>query len=1834
MADPASIANRAATEGALGGKTEREVEVLLKADASEFKREMQGGVVAVEGITAALIAAEEAYKGFFRTVGSAMVGLGAGAQAVATGGLWSAAQFEEQFARVAKTTGLQDQSGKLMGAFGLGGAELSNFQAEIRGLSTEMPVAVQELAHLADVAGTLGVESENLALFAQTAAELGAGINELGSAQAIAGLSNLMGAMGDDEASIRNLGSALAELSNHTRAGADQILNFSDRVAGMAVQVGMGSEEVLAWGASISLIGANAELGATAMTDFMQRISRAVQSGGRDLDQWANAVGESTTAFAEAWEEDPTQVMLNFLHTLSLQGEEAITTLDNLGIRGTQMTQILGGMAAQFDDVAAAHGISNEAFREGTAVAELAQIRFDTLISSLRTFRQSTAEVARSLGQGLLRPAQMLVDRMTDLINVFNVLPAFLKTTMGAMLGLGGAAVTVVGGIALMNAKLAIALHALRAGADVFGAVAGWFNRMGEGAGTASRMFEALAGHSRVMHNATEGVPGLFAKVTAAGVQLAKVLKLQVVAGFNAVTAAAGTALKATLTATTAAFTRMTQALRGLGGWLNRDMWRNFAFGMTAAGQGARGLLRSLRPLVAFLGKWGLILAGITAAGYKVGEMMGWWGEQAETLEDQLRGVAEAVDMSLGEFSGQSTIFATEAMKNLGEEAEDLVNILEGLDDESSKDFITRYGMVLVAQGQDPEDVKDLINDLRELAGQGPIEFNVSINAMTTEDFGRHFRKAAGATEDSLEKVLPAAGHTPEERYSWAPDWTHLGADQEKITSDSLVGAVGEDLIADFRATLRPALEMTPDQNLAAQFAMLHQQQQAIVDAWEDDDISRNVAESFLGVVSDEFGKIIPEFEVDRGNRAGRFTRWGSRSVLDAIPGGRVRPFGEDPRERSFQHEGADLGDAQQAMGDLFADENFFPEENVRSFANEIVSAMHGLEILPEGINEFGEAIREAGSSTEDTAAAAEWLQESIHDLSREEFSALIEQIEDVGIAMQEGLVPEEMDRWVNDLHETWGEMRKDLDDQEFSRFAEDLFSGLPDQIGFARAMEEANEMLQAVIDDADHEWADDVHDVQQAIEAMAEQHFEQLDQRLGTEGALDAIQIINQELMKLANSETQHDVVIDMMVNLRQERMRETEQELRGAMQQYDDLHERRADAVDQHSQRIEDMEEQHAKRVESINEQHADRITDMEERKNSRLEELETRRQDQRERHAERMADIDEREQEALEDQVERVNQAFGLIERIQSRPSASGDAIVHNMEQQNRVMAEMTANVDQLRSMGLDDDVIEELGLHDPQNFAQAQRLLENALSDPSVIDRINSEWATRLQVGEAFVDETSKADIKADFDEMREEARKAHRESMEDLAKAAQEIREDHAKNVADAIESRDKAIADATESHADQVSRLTESHEDQIADIDEAISELASNSIEDISDLIERAMESGVEGIEELAKRYEDAVNISELIDSMIAERQAEDVGTGNISAFLRGIGGKFRDVIQAAGGYSDETMDTIDDKFGKGVDVALNTMSHLATDQPAEVWAESILKAQAGADDTVDAIDEIFREADFTEGLLEGLKDSFAEAWKIIQEENQAEANRNSGFQYIGGGPMGDGPGRMAGMEGGYRMGPAAQRASQIAQSVAGTYVTSTYRDPAHNASVGGSPTSYHMDASNPAIDFGGPTHALDQLYERLRQVPHRELLWRTAGHWDHVHFANEGMLIPGFGDRDTVPAMLTPGEFVLNARAVEHYGPEMIDAINRMEYLNAGGRVGMRSGSRGRESVSGGEDLVGAFTKALERVEMGGGETNHWNVDVKARSVDDIVAQLEQKKRISRLTTRGYERG
>lgn len=192
------------------------------------------------------------------------------------------------------------------------------------------------------------------------------------------------------------------------------------------------------------------------------------------------------------------------------------------------------------------------------------------------------------------------------------------------------------------------------------------------------------------------------------------------------------------------------------------------------------------------------------------------------------------------------------------------------------------------------------------------------------------------------------------------------------------------------------------------------------------------------------------------------------------------------------------------------------------------------------------------------------------------------------------------------------------------------------------------------------------------------------------------------------------------------------------------------------------------------------------------------------------------------------------------------------------------------------------------------------------------------------------------------------------------------------------------------------------------------------------------------------------------------------------------------------------------------------------------------------------------------ETVIGGIKSAWDGFWKQFSNFNLIDAVNNALRNFFGLGPQTGGP------PGNVRNGGGATLSrvqSVLGAGMGGLRVTSTYRSPSENAAAGGAAGSLHMDRANPAVDLAGPADAMAAVATLLGRIGGwRQLYYNGVnapgvgfwpGHWDHVHVANTGGRVPGRGNGDTVPAMLTPGEMVIRKEIVNRVGPENMERFN-----------------------------------------------------------------------------------
>ena len=345
----------------------------------------------------------------------------------------AAIDFESSFAGVVKTVNGSPE-------------QLNRIRQGFLDLSTQIPVSANELAKIGEVAGQLGIKTENILDFTKTIADLGATTN-LSAEEGATSLAQFMAVMGTSQGNIRNLGSSIVELGNNFATNERSIVEMAQRLSGMGKQTNMAEADVLGLAAALSTVGIEAEAGGSAMTQVMNKMQNAVASGGDSLQKFSSAAGVSANEFAEAFKARPVealQLLLKGLNEVKENGGNVNDVLSGLGITGIREADAIKRLAGALNGdsgLGKALDIANKGWKENNALTKEAAIRYQTSASKLKMAKNEIQKMAIEMGSQLLpklaqalTASKPLVNSLGNMMLWFSKLPTAVQL---ATLGFG-----------------------------------------------------------------------------------------------------------------------------------------------------------------------------------------------------------------------------------------------------------------------------------------------------------------------------------------------------------------------------------------------------------------------------------------------------------------------------------------------------------------------------------------------------------------------------------------------------------------------------------------------------------------------------------------------------------------------------------------------------------------------------------------------------------------------------------------------------------------------------------------------------------------------------------------------------------------------------------------------------------------------------------------------------------------------------------------------------------------------------------------------------------------------------------------------------------------------------------------------------------------------------------------------------------------------------------------------------------------------------------------------------------------------------------------------------
>lgn len=302
--------------------------------------------------------------------------------------------------------------------------QMDTIRQSILDMSGELPASAEEIAQVAENAGQLGIQTDNVLSFTQTMIDMGEATN-MSADTASTSLARFANITQMSQGDFSRLGSTIVNLGNNMATTEGEIVDMSLRLAGTGKQVGLSEAEIMALSATMASLGINAEAGGSSMSRIMQKINTEVLSGSETMDAFAEVSGMSGSTFAKMWESDPLAAVTAFtkgLDDISSSGGDVTTILKDLGISSTQEIDTLLRMSGATEVLTGAIDMANTGWNENIALTNEAETRYGTTESKMEMLRNKIKAVAIQIGDVLIPIIQQVVDFIGKWVDKFSTL--------------------------------------------------------------------------------------------------------------------------------------------------------------------------------------------------------------------------------------------------------------------------------------------------------------------------------------------------------------------------------------------------------------------------------------------------------------------------------------------------------------------------------------------------------------------------------------------------------------------------------------------------------------------------------------------------------------------------------------------------------------------------------------------------------------------------------------------------------------------------------------------------------------------------------------------------------------------------------------------------------------------------------------------------------------------------------------------------------------------------------------------------------------------------------------------------------------------------------------------------------------------------------------------------------------------------------------------------------------------------------------------------------------------------------------------------------------------
>ena len=297
--------------------------------------------------------------------------------------------------------------------------ELESLAQEALKASTTQPVSADAIMNAEALGAQLGISNDRLKEFSDVANGLDIATNmDMETAgKEMAQFANITG-MSQDK--LKNYGSTLVDLGNNFATTESDISHMSLRLAGISTVANFTESDIMGISAAMSSMGIKAEAGGSSMTRIVSSISKAVATGGDDLQAYADAAGITAEEFAQKWETRPVEALEALMTGINRSvdaGTNMDTILASLGVDNIRIADTFRRLAGNSSVLTDAVSRANTAWDQNTALTTEVDKRNQSLESRFATLKNKATEAAIEIGTPLAEALLDVADDMQPVID-------------------------------------------------------------------------------------------------------------------------------------------------------------------------------------------------------------------------------------------------------------------------------------------------------------------------------------------------------------------------------------------------------------------------------------------------------------------------------------------------------------------------------------------------------------------------------------------------------------------------------------------------------------------------------------------------------------------------------------------------------------------------------------------------------------------------------------------------------------------------------------------------------------------------------------------------------------------------------------------------------------------------------------------------------------------------------------------------------------------------------------------------------------------------------------------------------------------------------------------------------------------------------------------------------------------------------------------------------------------------------------------------------------------------------------------------------------------------